>query len=108
MRLRLASMTVGLTAGVTVVVAAASAAGAYFYSTHHFETLLEGARATALAQGELVRAGARAPDDRAGSQLIGRMVEGFGRQPGVESVMLLDRTGVVRYSSLPRLPTARP
>ena len=44
MRLRLTSMTVGLAVGITAAVAVACAAGAYLYSVHHFETLLETAR----------------------------------------------------------------
>ena len=56
MRFRLASMTGGLAVGVTAAVAIACAVGTYLYSIHHFKTLLAGARATALTQGELIRA----------------------------------------------------
>ena len=55
MKLRLTSMTAGLAIGITAAVAIACAAGAYFYSVHHFQTLLDNERSTALAQGELMR-----------------------------------------------------
>ena len=88
-------MAVGITAAVT----AASAAGAYFYSVQHSKTLIDTARATALSQGELIRAALEhqmVEDDRT---LIARMIQSFGQQPQVENVMLLDRGGVVKYAS---------
>ena len=51
MRPRLTGMTAGLAIGITAAVAVACAVGAYFYSVHHFDALLENERATALAQG---------------------------------------------------------
>ena len=56
MRFRLSSMTLGLSLGVTGTVALAFAAGAYLYSQRHYQTLLDTARATALAQGHLILA----------------------------------------------------
>jgi hypothetical protein len=56
MRLRLTSMTAGLAAGITAAVAVACAVGAYFYSAHHFRTLIASEKTTALAQGEIMRA----------------------------------------------------
>lgn len=97
---RLASSTVGLAVGITAAVAAATAAGAYFYSVQHSKILVETARATAMAQGELIRAGLEhqmIEDDRT---LIARMINTFGQQPQIENVMLLDRGGVVRYASV--------
>lgn len=97
---RLASSTVGLAVGITAAVAAATAAGAYFYSVQHSKTLVETARATALSQGELIRAALEhqmIEDDRS---LIALMINSFGQQPQVENVMLLDRGGVVKYASL--------
>lgn len=96
---RLASSTVGLAVGITAAVAAATAAGAYFYSVEHSKTLIATARATALSQGELIRAALEhqmIEDDRT---LIARMIKSFGEQPQVENVMLLDRGGVVKYAS---------
>src|SRR4051794_19633236 len=49
------SMTLGLTVGVTAAVVVSCASAAYVYSRQHFRTLLENARASALAQGELIR-----------------------------------------------------
>jgi PAS domain S-box-containing protein len=96
---QLTSTTVGLAVGITAAVAAATAAGAYFYSVKHSQTLVESARATALSQGELIRAALEhqmIEDDRT---LIARMINSFGQQPQVDNVMLLDRGGVVKYAS---------
>ena len=92
-------MTAGLAAGITLAVAGACGAGAYLYSGRHFETLLEGARGSALAQAELIRAALEHEMIEQDRTLIARMVQSFGSEPRVASVMLLDRTGVVRYSS---------
>ena len=96
------STTVGLAVGITIAVTAASAAGAYLYSVRQSRTLLAAARETALAQGELIRAGLEHQMMENDRSLIDRMIKTFGQQPQVESVMLLDRQGVVKYSSQPR------
>jgi PAS domain S-box-containing protein len=93
--------TAGLAVGITVAVATASAAGAYLYSLHHFESLLETARATALAEGDLIRSALEHQMIENDRSLIDRMIQSFGRQPRVERVLLLDRFGEVRYSSTP-------
>ena len=105
MRFRLASMTGGLAVGVTAAVAIACAVGTYLYSIHHFQTLLAGARATALAQGELIRAALEHQMMENDRSLIERMIQSFGKEPQVERVMLLDREGRLRYSSAPPGPT---
>jgi PAS domain S-box-containing protein len=94
-------MTAGLAVGITAAVAVACAAGAYFYSVHHFKTLMAGERATATAQGELMRAALEHQMMENDRSLIAQMVQTFGREPRVSRVMLLDRQGVVRYSSAP-------
>ena len=94
-------MTAGLAVGITAAVATASAAGAYLYSLHHFESLLETARATALAEGDLIRSALEHQMMENDRSLIDRMIQSFGKQPRVERVLLLDRFGVVRYSSAP-------
>ena len=101
MRLRLSGMTVGLAAGITIAVAAALGGASYVYSLHHFQALIDTARTTALAEGELIRAALEHQMMENDRSLIGRMIESFGREPGVERVVLLDRTGVERYSSVP-------
>jgi PAS domain S-box-containing protein len=103
-RLRLTSMTGGLAAGVTAAVVLASAGGTYLYSIHHFRTLIAGARRTALTQGELIRAGLEHQMLENDRTLIERMIQTFGSEPQVERVMLLDRQGVLRYSSRPLEP----
>ena len=106
MRFRLAGMTGGLAVGVTAAVAIACAVGTYLYSIHHFNTLLAGARATALTQGELIRAGLEHQMLENDRSLIERMIRSFGNEPQVERVMLLDRQGQLRYSSAPPGPNA--
>jgi len=101
MRIRLAGMTGGLAVGVTTAVAIACAAGTYLYSIHHFNTLLAGARATALTQGELIRAGLEHQMLENDRTLIERMIQTFGKERQVERVMLLDRQGQLRYASAP-------
>jgi PAS domain S-box-containing protein len=98
---RLSSMTAGLAIGITAAVALACAAAAYFYSVHHFQSLLETARRTALAQGELIQAALEHQMIEKDRSLIERMIQTFGHQPRVERVMLLDRHGVARYTSAP-------
>jgi len=101
MKLGISSMTVGLAVGIAAAVAVACAAGAYVYSLHHFDTLLESAHTAALAEGELVRVALEHQMMENDRSLIGRMIESFGRRPRVENVMLLDRSGIARYSSGP-------
>ena len=101
MQLRFASMTVGLTLGVTVAVVGACTVAAYIYSAHHFNSILELARTNALAEGELIHTAlehAMLDNDR---PLIAQMIEGFGKQARVEQLVLLDRNGIPRYSSTP-------
>ena len=101
MKRRLTSMTAGLAVGITTAVAIACTAGAYFYSVHHFRTLIAGQRSTALAQGELMRAALEHQMMENDRSLIAQMVESFGKEPRVSRVMLLDRQGVVRFSTAP-------
>jgi len=98
---RLTGMTVGLAVGMTAAVATACGVAAYLYSLHHFQALLDTARATALGEGELIQAALEHQMMENDRSLIARMVDRFGRQPGVEKVLLLDRLGVVRYASGP-------
>ena len=93
MRFRLTGTTVGLALGITVAVSSVLAAGAYLYSTHHFESLLETARQTSVAQGELIRVALEHQMIENDRTLIAKMIQSFGSQPSVERVVLLDRTG---------------
>jgi len=101
MKPRLSSTTAALTAGITLAVVAACAAGGYLYSRRHYQTLLDGARGTALAQAELIRAALEHEMLTRDRTLIDGMVRSFGAEPGVAGVMLLDRKGLVRYASGP-------
>jgi len=101
MRLRLRSMTAALTLGVTLTVAAACAAGAYLYSRHHLQSLLEHERGMALAQGELMRAALEHEMVENDRTLIAELIDAFGREPRIARVTLVDRVGRVRYASGP-------
>ncbi len=101
---RLRSVTAGLAVGVTAAVMIASAAGAYFYSVHHFRTLLENERTIALGQGELMRVALEHQMMENDRSLIAQLVASFGREPHVVNVVLLDRSGSVRYASAPPGP----
>ena len=101
---RFTSMTVGLAVGVTAAVTAACAAGAYVYSLHHFDSLIETARGTAQAEGELILAALEHQMIENERDLIAKMIQTFGKQPRVEQVALLDRSGIPRYSSAPLPP----
>jgi hypothetical protein len=104
MRPRVSSTTAGLAVGITAAVAAACGAGAYLYSLRHFDTLVSTARATAQSQATLITAALEHEMIEQDRTLIARMINSFGREPGVVNVMLLDRQGVVRYASAPLPP----
>ncbi|MDE3165349.1 MAG: PAS domain-containing protein [Acidobacteriota bacterium] len=99
MKRQFASMTAGMAAGVTAAVVIACAGGAYVYSQHHMKSLLETARFTAMAEGELIRVALEHQMIENDRTLIARMVETFGRQARVERLAILDRSGAERYSS---------
>jgi PAS domain S-box-containing protein len=100
---RFASMTVGLTVGVTGAVVVACTAAAYVYSNHHFRSLLENTRSAALAEGELIRVALEHQMIENDRTLIADMLEGFRAQAGLEQIAILDRNGVVRFASGARL-----
>lgn len=104
MNLRFASMTVGLAVGVTAAVTAACAGGAYVYYKHHFQSLLETARQSALSEGELIRVALEHQMIENDRSLIARMIESFGKHGTVEHLVLLDRDGVERYSAGAKVP----
>lgn len=101
MKLRFASMTVGLALGVTAAVVAACTVAAYVFSAHHFQSLLENAHSSALAEGELIRTALEHQMMGNDRTLIAQMIESFGKQARVEQLVVLDRNGVPRYSSKP-------
>ena len=101
MKLRLASMTVGLAVGVTAAVVLACTVASYIFSVRHFRSLLETAHNSALAEGELIRTALEHQMMGNDRTLIAQMIESFGRQARVEQLVLVDRNGVERYSSKP-------
>ena len=104
---RVRSLTIGVAIGSAFAVAGVCGTGAYLYSQHHYQELLDAARDSALARAELIRAALEHGMIRQDRTLIAPMVQAFGSEPGVASVMLLDRTGVVRYTSGPTEPGHR-
>ncbi len=103
MKLRFASMTVGLALGVTAAVVVACTVASYIYSVHHFQSLMENARTSALAEGELIRTALEHQMMENDRTLISQMIESFGKQARVEQLVVVDRNGVERYSSKPGL-----
>ncbi len=96
-----ASTTVGLAVGVTAAVVLACAGGAYLYSKHHMRSLLKGARATALAEGDLMRVALEHQMIENDRTLIAKMMESFRKQSWVERLVLLDRAGAERELQVP-------
>jgi len=96
-----ASTTAGLAVGVTAAVVLACAGGAYLYSKHHMRSLLETARATALAEGDLIRVALEHQMIENDRTLIGKMMESFRKQSWVDRLVLLDRAGAERELQVP-------
>jgi PAS domain S-box-containing protein len=92
-----ASTTVGLAIGVTAAVVLACAGGAFLYSRQHMRSLLETARSTAVAEGDLIRVALEHQMIENDRSLIARMIQSFRQQSRVERLVLLDRTGAERY-----------
>jgi PAS domain S-box-containing protein len=101
-----ASTTVGLAVGVTAAVVLACAGGAYLYSQHHMQSLLETARATALAEGDLIRVALEHQMIENDRTLIARMIQSFRKQSRFDRLVLLDRAGIERYPAGSGVPDA--
>jgi PAS domain S-box-containing protein len=96
-----ASTTVGLAVGVTAAVVLACAGGAFLYSKHHMRSLLETSRATALAEGDLIRVALEHQMIENDRTLIAKMMESFRKQSWVDRLVLLDRAGTERELHVP-------
>jgi signal transduction histidine kinase/HAMP domain-containing protein len=94
-------MTAGLALGTALAVFISCGLGTYLYSRRHFQTLLETARATALSQSELIKVALEHQMMENDRSLIDKMIRSFGNEPGVAAVVLLDRQGQARYTSVP-------
>ncbi len=106
MRPPFASMTFGLAVGVTAAVVVACAGGAYLYSQHHMRSLLATARATATAEGDLIRVALEHQMIENDRTLIARMIASFRKQARVQRLVLLDHTGTERYPAGTNEPAA--
>jgi PAS domain S-box-containing protein len=101
MKTRVNSMTAGLAIGTIAAVAIACGLGAYLYSIHHFDSLMQSARETSLAESEMIRVALEHQMMENDRSLIGEMIRSFGKEPRISAVVLLDRTGHAQYSSVP-------
>jgi len=90
-------MTAWLAVGITAAVVVACAGSAYLYSEHHMKALLDTARTTALAEGDLIRVALEHQMIENDRTLIAKMIESFRKQARVGRLVLLDRTGAERY-----------
>ena len=99
-----AGTTAGLAVGVTAAVVLACAGGAYLFSKHHTQSLLESARLTAVAEGDLIRVALEHQMIENDRSLVGRMIDTFRRQSRLDRLVLLDRTGVERYPAADAAP----
>ncbi len=97
MKLRFASMTVGLAVGVTAAVVVASAGSAYLYSKHHMRSLLATAQTNALAEGNLIRVALEHQMIENDRTLIAAMIDSFRKQERVGRLVVLDRYGKEQY-----------
>src|SRR5271166_6055116 len=102
MKLRFASMPVGLAVGVTAVVLLACAGSAYLYSIHHMRSLLATAQDTALAEGNLIRVALEHQMIENDRTLIAAMIDSFRQQENVGRLVLLDRYGKEQYAPAQR------
>ena len=80
---RVRSLTIGVAIGSAFAVAGVCGTGAYLYSQHHYQELLDAARDSALARAELIRAALEHGMIRQDRTLIAPMVQAFGSEPGV-------------------------
>jgi PAS domain S-box-containing protein len=99
MNARLSNTSTALAIGITAAVTVACAAGAYLYWQRHFDTLVATERAHALEKAELIRSALEHGMLQDDQTIIEAMLNTFGREPGVVDVMLVDREGVVQFSS---------
>ncbi len=99
MNARLTNTSTALAIGITAAVTIACAAGAYLYSTRHFDSLIASERTHALEKAELIRSALEHGMLQDDQTIIEAMLNTFGREPGVIDVMLVDREGVVQFSA---------
>lgn len=99
MNARLTNTSTALAVGITAAVTIACAAGAYLYSARHFDSLIANERNHALEKAELIRSALEHGMLQDDQTIIEAMLNTFGREPGVIDVMLVDREGVVQFSS---------
>lgn len=92
-------LVVGLSIAGTVV--AGFVASAWLFATHHASRLVEEARTSAVSQAEVLRAVLEHQMRERDRSLIAQLVTAVGRDPTIRQVLVVDRHGVLRYSSRP-------
>ncbi|MCB9558292.1 MAG: PAS domain-containing protein [Deltaproteobacteria bacterium] len=93
------SWKLGIT--ITVLTCTALSGGLLLFYRHYYQHLVDSTRHFAQAETKLIRVVLEHQMLRKDRRLIRRLVEQFAQREGVQRVMILDRTGEVRYSSDP-------
>ena len=98
-RLRLSRSTTGLAVVITAAVTLACVAGASYYSSRHFATVMDGERRVALGQVELMGAAVDHEMTQRDHGLVTELLSRLGRGDRVRSLVLLDRNGAIRLTA---------
>lgn len=96
-------LTVRLALGITLLVVVPLGVGLYVLSYHHFSRTIEARRRAAELQNRILEVTLRHQMIEKDSTLITRILDEIGKQPEVQSVMILDHKGVIRFSSRPEM-----
>ncbi len=96
---RLERLTVRLAVGITLLVIVPLAAGLYVLSRYHFEQTIATRRTAAELENRMLETALRHQMIQRDTLLMTEILREVGRQPDVQSAMVLDREGVIRLSS---------
>lgn len=98
------SLSARIAAGVVATVFVVTVGSVWFLQSFHRRQMIQSLTETATAHGKLVEQGLRYAMRTRSLDLLSETVCNLAGQKGVEKVMILDRKGVVRYSSNPTEP----
>lgn len=93
------SLTVRLAVGITVLVVSLLAAGLYTSSRLHFKRMIGARQRSAEMQNRVLAATLRHQMIHEDRSLIRTILREIGSEPDIQSAMILDHEGTVRYSS---------
>lgn len=94
-------LAIRLASGITLFVVAALALALYLAVGHHYDHTIQVRQQAAAMQNRLVEVALRHQMMEKDKKLISEVLAEIGRQPEVESAMILDHEGTVRHSSQP-------